>query len=218
MRTDSKWLRIGLFAGLVGLAGTAWAQEDAHCDDDAGSDDPTTPSSAFIDQGNGTVVHEESGLQWSRCAIGQTFRDGSCEGSAQVYFWEEASDAVERLNAAGGMAGYTDWRLPELEELLSIVEDCRDAPAVNPDIFPNTPWTGFWTATLHRDADDPHEAEHVDNPAYRGAHPEDEDEEDDATRTEQEKNPEAWFVGFYKGLEYPYDIYSSYRVRPVRTR
>jgi len=209
-------MKIALWLGLAVMASPSLAQ-DPYCDDDARRSEPTTPRSAFIDHGDGTVTHTESGLQWARCAIGQQFNGRECEGPAQVFYWEEATDAVARLNDRGGLAGHTDWRVPTLPELLTIVEECREAPAINPEIFPNTPWTGFWSATLHRDSDDPHEAEHVDNPAYRGAHPEDEDEEDEFEEDRPEKNPEAWFVGFYKGMEYPYDIYSSYRVRPVRS-
>mgnify|MGYP006278270279 CR=1 FL=1 len=215
MKTNSALSKIGMFLGAVALTGTALAQ-DSHCEDRVGSREPTTPSSAFIDLGDGTVRHTETGLQWSRCAIGQQFNGRECEGQAQVLYWEEATDAVAQVNSRS-LGGQSDWRVPTLPELLSLVEECREAPAINPEIFPNTPWTGFWSATLHRDADDPHEAEHVENPAYRGAHQEDEDGEDEFSEDRPEKNPEAWFVGFYKGLEYPYDIYSSYRVRPVRT-
>jgi len=216
MNTNSTMSRIGLFLGAVALAGTAAAQ-DSHCDDNTGRSNPTTPASAFVDRGDGTVTHSETGLQWSRCAIGQQFNGRECEGQAQVLYWEEATDAIAQVNDRGTLGGHDDWRVPSLDELLTIIEKCREAPAINTEIFPNTPWTGFWTSTLHRDSEDPHEAEHVDNPAYRGAHPEEEDEEDEFREDQPEKNPEAWFVGFYKGMEYPYDIYSSYRVRPVRS-
>lgn len=189
MQTNSIRLKVGLFLGAVGLATSAIAQ-NSHCQGGVGRNNPTTPSSAFVDQGDGTVTHSETGLQWSRCAIGQQFAGGDCDGRAQVFFWEEAADAVAQLNDRGGIGGHTDWRLPTLSELLTIVEECREAPAINPEIFPKTPWTGFWTVTM---------------------------EEGTAGGDGSESNPQAWFVGFYKGLEYPYDIFSSYRVRPVRT-
>lgn len=213
MQTDSAWARIGLILGVMGMATAAVAQ-DSHCDD-SGRGSATTPMSDFTDNGDGTVTHRESGLQWARCSVGQEFNGSGCDGQAQVFFWNETDDAVAQINAQGGIGGYSDWRVPTLDELLTIVERCRQAPAINPDLFPNTPWTGYWSATLHRDSNDPHEVEHVSNPAYRGAHDEEEEEDEEGNR--REKNPEAWFVGFYKGLEYPYDIYSSYRLRPVRS-
>lgn len=194
--------------------GSAASAQNEYCTKGASNDRATTPSRDFVDVGGGVVEHEPTGLQWSRCAIGQTFNAGSCEGAATVFYWDEAQDAVAQLNASGELAGWSDWRLPTVEELTSIVEECRETPAINPDIFPNTPWSGFWTSTLHDDGRrrvDNYNVEHVDEEARRGAHPEDQEEDDNGVVP-----LEAWFVGFYKGLEYPYNVESSYRVRPVR--
>jgi len=193
--------------------GPTAAQND-HCEDGARSDRASTPARDFIDLGGGVVQHELTGLQWSRCAIGQTFNAGRCEGTATVFFWAEARDAVDQLNATGQLGGHSDWRLPTVEELRSIVEECREAPSINIAIFPDTPWSGFWTATLHDDGHrrvDDYDVEHVDELARRGAHSEDGEEEENGLVP-----LEAWFVGFFKGFEYPYNIESSYRVRPVR--
>lgn len=198
---------------LITWGGSISAQND-HCQDGTGADRATTPSRDFIDLGAGLVQHERTGLQWSRCAIGQSFEAGRCRGAATVFYWDEARDAVDQLNRTGELAGHTDWRLPTVEELRSIVEECRETPSINPEIFPDTPWSGFWTATLHDDGQrrvDDYEAEHVDNDARRGAHPNDDEEDEDGLVP-----LEAWFVGFFKGLEYPYNVDSSYRVRPVR--
>jgi len=39
------------------------------------------------------------------------------------------------------------WRLPTLDELMSIVDDTRACPTIDPDAFPGTPKATFWTAT-----------------------------------------------------------------------
>lgn len=198
---------------LVTWGGTASAQNE-HCNEAGRSDQATTPSRDFVDVGGGVVQHETTDLQWSRCAIGQAWNAGSCNGAATVFSWDEARDAIDRLNATGELAGWSDWRLPTVEELAGIVEECRETPAINTEIFPNTPWSGFWTSTLHDDGRrrvDDYEVEHVDEQARRGAHPEEDEEENGGVVP-----LEAWFVGFYKGLEYPYNVESSYRVRPVR--
>ena len=203
---------IGIATALA--ASPAAVARDAHCDDEVGEREATTPDSDFAMLGNGVVQHRPTGLQWAQCAIGQRAVSGTCTGNATVFSWSDASQAVERVNATGEIGGHTDWRLPTVEELNTIVEKCREAPAINTSIFPNTPWTGFWTSTLHFDGKerlDDHDPEHVQIDALSGAH--EDDEEDDQDR---ERPSEAWFVGFYKGLEYPYDIASAYRVRVVR--
>lgn len=213
MHSKFKLTAAAVTIALVTFGGAASAQNN-YCTDGASKDRATTPAADFVDLGNGIVEHEPTGLQWSRCAIGQTFNGRGCDGAATVFHWDEARDAIDRLNASGELAGYSDWRLPTVEELRSIVEECRETPAINPDIFPDTPWSGFWTSTLHDDGRrrvDAYEAEHVDEEARRGAHADEERDNGDGTYP-----LEAWFVGFYKGLEYPYNVESSYRVRPVR--
>lgn len=213
MYSNFKFRTAAIAIALIGLGGAASAQ-DEYCTDGASSDRATTPARDFVDLGNGVVEHEPTGLQWSRCAVGQTFNSGRCEGAATVFYWDEAQDAVDQLNASGELAGYSDWRLPTVEELRSIVEECREAPSINFEIFPDTPWSGFWTATLHDDGErrvDDYNVEHVNEEARRGAHPENGEEDENGVVP-----LEAWFVGFFKGLEYPYNVESSYRVRPVR--
>lgn len=210
MRLASSFTAITMILALAGWGTTALAQND-HCQDGTGSSEATTPSRDFIDLGGGVVEHEPTGLQWSRCALGQTFQSGRCQGPADVFFWNEAKDAVEQLNRSGRLGGHNDWRLPTVEELATLIEKCRETPAINTEIFPDTPWSGFWTSTLHFDGNnrlDDYDPEHVEVNAKDGAH----EEDDDRDIYPQE----AWFVGFFKGLEYPYNIESSYRLRPVR--
>ncbi|MDX1625621.1 MAG: DUF1566 domain-containing protein [Wenzhouxiangellaceae bacterium] len=200
----------------LALAAPVLAEEE-YCQDDVGTDRATTPTEQFVIDG-ASVVHRTSGLEWSRCALGQEFDGRACTGSAISMTWAEARQAVDELNRSGLLEGHRDWRLPTVEELLTIVERCREAPAINPDVFPDTPWTGFWTMTVHehgeRVADGRYEVEHVSRDAVRGAH---EDDDEDEDRRDREPEPEAWFVGFYQGLEYVYDMDTSYRIRVVRT-
>ena len=108
---------------------------------------PTTPAADFTDHQDGTVTHGKTGLTWMRCALGQTWSGATCTGSAKTYTWQEALQAAKALNAAGGMAGKADWRVPNRKELKSIAEEkCYD-PAISVSIFPNTPSSGFRSAS-----------------------------------------------------------------------
>lgn len=212
MHSKLKFTAAAIAIALVSLGGTASAQNE-HCNENGRSNRATTPSSDFADVGGGVVQHRPTGLQWSRCSVGQIWNGGSCSDAAGVFYWNEAQDAVDQVNTTGALAGYSDWRLPTVEELATLIEKCREAPAINPEIFPNTPWSGFWTSTLHFDGKnrlDDYDPDHVEVDSMDGAHPEDENNKRDIYPAE------AWFVGFYKGLEYPYDIESSYRLRLVR--
>ena len=59
--------------------------------------------------------------------------------------WEEALTYCERLN----FAGYPDWRLPNVNELLSLVDYSLDKPCINTDFFPNTFDEPYWTSTTN---------------------------------------------------------------------
>ncbi|EII3003404.1 DUF1566 domain-containing protein [Vibrio cholerae] len=71
-----------------------------------------------------------------------TQNGGSCQGSA--------CDTQAFVNAVNsqGLCGASDWRLPSVNELLSIVHNGRSAPAIDPSYFPYTPqhslyWSSF---------------------------------------------------------------------------
>lgn len=98
----------------------------------------TTPTADFTDNGDGTVTHKTTGLTWKRCAEGMTWTGSTCSGTAQTYSWSQLNDL-----SAGG------WRLPRIDELVTIVESENFAPAINTSIFPNTPQSSFWSASTY---------------------------------------------------------------------
>lgn len=101
----------------------------------------TTPTSDFIDNNNGTVTHRTTGLTWQRCAMGQTWTDSTCSGVAKGYSYKQA------LALKDGFAGYSDWRVPTIEELRTIVERGNKAPAINKTLFPNTASRAFFRSS-----------------------------------------------------------------------
>jgi hypothetical protein len=71
---------------------------------------------SFVNNGDGTVSDTSTGLTW------QQADDGLQRN------WQEALSYCESLE----LAEKTDWRLPNLRELVSIVDYGRTDPAVNP--------------------------------------------------------------------------------------
>jgi len=96
----------------------------------------TTPSNQFKDNGNGTITDTKTGLMWKKCSEGQT--GNNCKGVAQSYSWQNALTQAQTVNQTV-FASYKDWRVPNIKELTSIVEEQCIDPAINMAIFPNTP-------------------------------------------------------------------------------
>ena len=102
----------------------------------------TTPASRFQDNGDATVTDQSTGLMWARCPEGLSGTDCAA-GAAATFTWE---GALIRARDSG-LAGYTDWRLPNINELSSLVEERCVDPAINLAVFPNTPAAYFWSAS-----------------------------------------------------------------------
>ena len=64
-----------------------------------------------------TVTDKETGLMWMRCSLGQSWDGSRCAGDAREYTWDDARKAAQNYR----YAGYSDWRLPDIEELSSLV-------------------------------------------------------------------------------------------------
>jgi hypothetical protein len=114
----------------------------------------STPTSDFEFRAQGAIVlHKKTGLEWQRCPEGMKLvaqpgaadhsRD-TCDGEASLFTFDGAKQVQAKANAGAGRDGATDWRLPTMDELASIVEDACQIPAINPSVFPNTPVTWFW--------------------------------------------------------------------------
>lgn len=106
----------------------------------------TTPTWDFTANTNGTVTHKKTNLIWKRCAEGQTWAASTCSGTAQKSSWADAAALATTF------AGFSDWRLPNANELLTIVEWSQAKTAFNPTIFPAMPADFFWTASIAADS------------------------------------------------------------------
>jgi len=137
--------RIPMLARMVPIlaASLSTAQAYAGCNPKIRE---TTPITQFvIDAAKGTVLDKKTGLMWKQCAEGLAGVD-CATGSYAGYTW----DVALRLAANSAHAGYRDWRLPNLKELRSIVEEQSMDPAINVTVFPNTPHNlgeAFWSSS-----------------------------------------------------------------------
>jgi hypothetical protein len=105
----------------------------------------TTPSSRFS-VSNGTVTDQQTGLMWKQCSEGLSGA-GCTLGTAATFTWQAALQRVPIVNNSG-FAGYSDWRLPNVKELSSIVEEQCYSPSINSAVFPNTQQAyGYWSSS-----------------------------------------------------------------------
>lgn len=108
---------------------------------------PNTPDIRYTDNGDGTVTDKLTKLVWMQCVIGKSGEDCTT-GSEQRLNWKQALQNQVLLNADGGFANHTDWRLPNRKELTSIINNQCTSPAINSTLFPNQPLSiAHWSST-----------------------------------------------------------------------
>lgn len=134
-----KLLKIILLTSALSLAVSTNAQ---HCNENI---TVTAPDSRFIDNGNGTATDRQTNLIWMRCSLGQSWNQSqlTCTGNVDQFTWQEALQEADGYTYAGS----SDWRVPNLRELMSIVELSCHYPAINETIFPQTPVAWFWSSS-----------------------------------------------------------------------
>lgn len=86
----------------------------------------------LVDNGDGTVTDTATGLMWQQ----ETDPNGPDN-------WETALSSAEGLV----LAGHSDWRLPNRNELQTLVDYTRFDSAIDPVLFPDTDSTLYWSST-----------------------------------------------------------------------
>jgi len=92
---------------------------------------PMVDTPNYTDNGDGTVTDNGTALVWQQNA------------STALVVQADAAAYCAELN----LAGYTDWRLPTIVELVSIVDPTEFNSAISSTYFPNTLSSFFWTTT-----------------------------------------------------------------------
>ena len=103
---------------------------------------------AFNDNGDGTMTDPATNLVWDRCVLGsRTTAATSCaDNTNATYNWTNALAQVNTRNTANHL-GFSDWRLPNRNELESLVKIDALNPAIDTTAFPSTPTNPTWTST-----------------------------------------------------------------------
>lgn len=115
-------------------------------DDNESSLSPTSPSSRFTDNGDGTVTDNTSKLVW--------LKDANCAGKEN--WWDALAWARQLTNGKCGLSDRSlagDWHLPTLSEFLTLIDRTRGNPALPLDHpfmnvqFQLNAYVFYWTAT-----------------------------------------------------------------------
>ena len=156
---DSQWVTTSIYGSTVmdgqeGFFGVNFADGRIKCYPTSAMQDffvryvrgNTYGINNFVDNGDGTITDQATGLMWQK------------SDSGQGMIWKDALSYSENLQ----LAGYSDWRLPNAKELQSIIDysrcpDITSSAAIDPifDISSiineggETDYPFFWTSTTH---------------------------------------------------------------------
>lgn len=106
---------------------------------------------SFTANGDGTITDNVTELMWQQ------------QDDGVNYNWYEASGISETTkNPAGvvdvcgdlNLGSYNDWRLPSINELISIVNLNAPNPTIDTNFFPNTISSSYWSSQPYNNASD----------------------------------------------------------------
>ncbi len=106
---------------------------------------PPVWAAPFTSNADGTVTDQATSLVWDACPLGQS-GTGCATDSATSLSWPATLDAAKAKNTEA-YKGHTDWRVPNIKELESLVGITAASPAIDTAAFPATPAGFFWSST-----------------------------------------------------------------------
>jgi Protein of unknown function (DUF1566) len=127
MKTKASMLAIVLIMpGVLEWSTPARASCDA--------DKPNrTPAARYV-LNAGEAYDRKTDLTWQRCSIGQHWKDGTgCVGVIKQVTWDEATAQASK-----------GWRMPNKDELLTLISPSCHKPAINEEVFPDMELDKLW--------------------------------------------------------------------------
>ena len=131
------------FGGNAGGGNAAGNNAAGNCSEDTPPNawpswpmpDPTSQGAAtsqhYTASGADVVIDDVTQLSWQ------------AHSSDKTYTWDEARQYCDCLT----LGAHDDWHMPSRIELLSLVDFTRQDPALDPLVFPDTPFDWFWSAS-----------------------------------------------------------------------
>lgn len=86
----------------------------------------------MTDNGDETISDDVTGLMWQQKTL-------------TAMTWKNAGIYCDELK----LADYTDWRLPTVKELFTLVDYTKFSPVINTVYFPNTVLSFHWTSMVY---------------------------------------------------------------------
>jgi len=143
-------MTLGVARGLpqTGADPTTYADYDEVSGEDGYPKNWGWSGTHFTDNGDFTITDNATGLMWAQDPINDI---GGAFASGMAW-----SDAITNCNDLT-FAGYSDWRLPNVKELQSIVNYGRANPSIGETTASQSPWENtqsarYWSSTTHADS------------------------------------------------------------------
>ena len=117
----------------------------------------TTNPHSYTALGGGIMVQDNvTGLIWE-----VKTDDGSIHDKDTTYDWYDAQDVFIATINSQNFGGHSDWRMPTIKELSTLVDSSipYPGPTIDTTFFPNTVSSYYWSSTTN--AGDPRYAWYV---------------------------------------------------------
>jgi len=106
----------------------------------------SAPDSRYQLQANNSEIKDNTtDLVWQRCPLGQNWTGTVCTNTAAIsYSWTSALQQAKNIGDG--------WRLPNIKELKSLIENACYNPAINLSLFDGTPEDAiYWSSSTNID-------------------------------------------------------------------